>query len=87
MGEFDDGALMKAFGQVGIGIFPAPSAIAGEVRRQYGVVAIGDTEAVTEAFYAISVERHLTHPAVVTISSTARQTLFRQGARRSRNSQ
>ena len=76
VGEFDDGALMKAFGQAGIGIFAAPSAIAAEVRRQYGVVAIGSTDAVTERFYAISVERRLTHPAVVAISSTARRELF-----------
>lgn len=76
VGEFDDGALMKAFGQAGIGIFAAPTAIAAEVRRQYGVVAIGSTDAVTERFYAISVERRLTHPAVVAISSTARKELF-----------
>lgn len=76
MGDFDDGALMKAFGQAGIGIFAAPSAIAAEVRRQYGVVAIGSTDMVTERFYAISVERRLTHPAVVAISSTARKELF-----------
>lgn len=84
VGEFDDGALLKAFGQVGIGIFAAPSAIAKEVRLQYGVVAIGHTGAVTEQFYAMSVERRLTHPAVVAISSSARQELFRQKIRRSR---
>jgi LysR family transcriptional activator of nhaA len=76
VGEFDDGALMKAFGQAGIGIFAAPSAISAEVRRQYGVVAIGRTEVVRERFYAISVERRLTHPAVVAISSAARTGLF-----------
>lgn len=74
VGEFDDGALLKAFGQAGIGIFPAPSAIAREVQRQYDVTAIGRTDAVTERFYAISVERRLTHPAVVAISSAARET-------------
>lgn len=79
VGEFDDGALMKAFGQAGIGVFAAPTAIAAEVRRQYGVVAIGRTEAVRERFYAISVERRLTHPAVVAISSTARKELFGEG--------
>lgn len=78
VGEFDDGALLKAFGQGGIGIFAAPSVIAGEVAQQYGVVAIGDTGEVTEQFYAISVERRLTHPAVIAISSAARQKLFRQ---------
>lgn len=85
VGEFDDSALQKAFGQVGTGIFAAPSAIAKEVRLQYSVVAIGHTGAVTERFYAISVERRLTHPAVVAISSAARQELFRQSTRRSHN--
>ncbi len=76
VGEFDDGALLKAFGRAGVGIFPAPSAIAGQVRRQYGVVAIGRTEEVIEQFYAISAERRLTHPAVVAISHGARNRMF-----------
>ncbi|MBZ0104910.1 MAG: transcriptional activator NhaR [Sulfuricella denitrificans] len=75
-GEFDDGALMKAFGQAGAGIFSAPSAIAEQVIRQYEVVSIGATDDVIEQFYAISVERKLTHPAVVAISHAARQELF-----------
>ena len=76
--EFDDGALLKAFGRAGVGIFAVPSAIAEQVRQQYGVAAIGRTEAVTEQFYAISVERRLTHPAVVAITSAARKELFRR---------
>ena len=82
VGEFDDGALTKAFGKAGTGIFAVPSAIAEEVRRQYGVRSLGSTDAVNERFYAISVERRLTHPAVVAISSAARTELF---ARRSGN--
>jgi LysR family transcriptional regulator, transcriptional activator of nhaA len=75
-GEFDDGALMAAFGQAGAGIFSAPSAIADRISDQYGVEAIGATGEVTESFYAISVERRLSHPAVVAISEAARQELF-----------
>ncbi len=75
-GEFDDGALMTAFGQAGVGIFAAPTAIAEQVMRQHEVVSIGTTEEVIEQFYAISVERKLTHPAVVAISRAARQELF-----------
>lgn len=75
-GEFDDAALMKAFGQMGIGVFTAPSSITKEVQKQYGVVAIGSTRDVTEKYYAISVERKLTHPAVVAISESARLDLF-----------
>ena len=78
-GEFDDGALMKAFGRAGVGIFAAPTAITEQVMRQHEVVSIGTTEEVIEQFYAISVERKLTHPAVVAISRAARQELFIKG--------
>jgi len=76
VGEFDDGALLKAFGRSGAGFFAAPSAIAEQVCQQYGVDAIGATKEVTEQFYAISVERRLTHPAVIAITSAARKELF-----------
>jgi LysR family transcriptional activator of nhaA len=82
VGEFDDGALLMAFGQAGAGVFAAPTPIAALVAAQYGVVALGSTDAVTEQYYAISVERRLTHPAVVAISSAAREDLFRERARR-----
>lgn len=85
VGEFDDAALLKAFGKVGIGIFAAASATAKEVCLQYGVVAIGHTSEVTEHFYAISVERRLTHPAVLAIGSAARKELFRRTTRRNRD--
>lgn len=77
VGEFDDSALMKAFGQAGVGIFIAPTPIAAEVEKQYGVVVIGQTDEVREQFYAISVERKITHPAVAAITETAREWLFR----------
>jgi LysR family transcriptional activator of nhaA len=72
VGEFDDSALMKVFGQAGTGIFIAPTPIAAEVAKQYGVQVIGNTEEVREQFYAISVERKISHPAVVAITETAR---------------
>ncbi len=75
-GEFSDSALLKAFGQAGVGSFVAPSAIAEEVRRQYRVLPIGELPEIRERFYAISVERKLKHPAVVAISKTARGQLF-----------
>ena len=76
VGEFDDSALMQAFGQSGSGIFIGPSVIADEVRRQYGVEVIGQTDAVTESFYAISVERKVKHPGIVAITEGARRELF-----------
>ena len=76
IGEFDDSALMQAFGQSGSGIFIAPSVIADEVCKQYGVKLIGQTDAVTESFNAISVERKVKHPGIKAITEGARRELF-----------
>ncbi|WP_291995163.1 transcriptional activator NhaR [Candidatus Accumulibacter sp. ACC003] len=76
VGEFDDSALMKAFGHTGCGVFPAPAASVGEVERQHGTVSLGQTSDIQERFFAISVERFLTHPAVVAVSEGARRGLF-----------
>lgn len=76
VGEFDDSALLKVFGQSGVGVFAAPSAIEAQVRRQYGVRAIGRAEEVRERFYAITLDRKVTHPAVVAICEAARDRLF-----------
>lgn len=76
VGEFKDSALLKTFGQAGAGIFPAPSAIEKEVREHYKAAVVGRPEGVVERFYAISVERRLKHPAVLTISEAARDQLF-----------
>jgi len=73
--EFEDSALLKVFGQAGVGIFAAPTAIESEVRRQYGVRVVGRTDAVRERFYVISAERRLQNPAVVAISESARHML------------
>ena len=75
-GEFQDTALMKAFGRQGAGVFPAPAVLAGELARQYEVVHLGTVEEVVEEFYGISVERRITHPAVHAITAAAREQLF-----------
>ncbi|MCB1785198.1 MAG: transcriptional activator NhaR [Gammaproteobacteria bacterium] len=75
VGEFDDSALMKVFGQAGTGIFIVSTPIAKEVAKQYGVQIIGSTEDVREQYFAISVERRISHPAVSAITKTAREWL------------
>ncbi len=74
--EFDDSALMKAFGQGGAGVFVAPAAIETEVEWQYRSTAIGRIDTVKEYFYAISVERRVTHPVVSIVVEAARESLF-----------
>ena len=76
VGEFDDSALLNAFGQEGVGVYPVPTAIVKLVQKQSGSVLLGTTQAVTEQFYAISTERRLTHPAVLAISQAAQQDMF-----------
>lgn len=67
VGEFDDSALLKSFGQAGAGFFAGPDAIADYICRQYEVERLGQVATVTEQLYAITTERRLTHPAVVSI--------------------
>ena len=76
VGEFDDTALMKAFGQAGAGLFPIPAVISAEIQQQYSTEVVGHADGLVVKYYAISVERRLTHPAVVAISDAAKQGLF-----------
>ncbi len=74
--EFDDMALLKAFGQTGEGLFPGALVIQDEICRQHEVELIGEIEGVREQFFAISAERKIKHPAVLAIASTARSGIF-----------
>lgn len=74
--EFEDSALLEAFGADGLGIFAAPSVVEREVMAQYGVELLGRAAEVRERFYAVSVERRLKHPAVLAITESARDELF-----------
>ena len=74
--EFDDSALLKVFGEAGIGIFPAPMAIRSEIEGMYQSRCIGEAENVVETYFAISPERKLKHPAVVEVTKVARAALF-----------
>lgn len=76
VGEFDDGALMTAFGREGRGVFMAPTVLEAETVAQFGVAVIGQTDELVEEFFAVSVERRITHPCVVAITDAARGKLF-----------
>lgn len=76
IGEFDDAALMKAFGSEGRGVFMTPTVLEAETCAQYGVQVLGHAAELVEEFYAVSVERRVTHPCVVAITQAARGALF-----------
>ncbi len=76
VGEFQDSALLKVFGQAGAGVFAVATAVEREVRKQYAVELAGRTNEIVERYYAVSVERRLHHPAVVAVTEAARQLLL-----------
>ena len=55
------------------------SILSDEIRGQYGVEVIGYAHEVMVRYYAISIERRLTHPAVVAVTEAAKQSLFIEG--------
>ena len=79
-GEFQDYALLRAFGEAGAGIFFVPSVCEGELKQQDGLQRIGSSDEVRHFFYAISVDRKIKHPAVARICNTACLELFRGSA-------
>jgi LysR family transcriptional activator of nhaA len=69
MAEIEDSALLKVFGEKGVGIFNAPAVIEHEVIQQYGVEPVGHADDLRVQFYAISAEREHEHPCVDAITS------------------
>ncbi len=76
VGEFDDSALAKEFGRHGAGIFVGPAVLAKEIQKEFGVETLGVAAEVADEYFAISVERRVTHPCVVAITQSARNELF-----------
>jgi len=77
IGEFEDSATLKAFGHEGYGIFPGPTVLEKEIRRQYQVEVLGRIETVKQQFFAITVERRIKHPLVMAIFESARRDLLK----------
>jgi LysR family transcriptional activator of nhaA len=76
VGEVEDMAMLQTLGEHGLGLFAAPTVVRREICRRYKVAWVGELDRVRERFYAISVERRLTHPAVRLIADQAKQRLF-----------
>ncbi|WLI75526.1 transcriptional activator NhaR [Kosakonia sp. H02] len=76
LGEFDDAALMKAFGAAHNAIFVAPTSYADDFYADDRVVEIGRVENVLEEYHAIFAERMIQHPAVQRICNRDYSALF-----------
>ena len=73
VGEFEDSALLTTFGRGGLGIFPAPLALASQLASEYDARQVGELEGVSEHIYAISNERRIRHPAIEVLCASAPQ--------------
>jgi LysR family transcriptional regulator, transcriptional activator of nhaA len=73
VGEFDDSALMKLFGQTGAGFFVSPAAMSAYVQERYQVVEVGRIDSIQEQLYAITAERRMTHPAALAVAETTKK--------------
>lgn len=76
-GEFDDAALMAAFGRERVGAFPIPTVLAEEYLEDGRLRLLGHAEEVQVEYFALSVQRRLTHPAVLAITAHASANLER----------
>ncbi len=73
VGEFEDSALLNTFGRGGLGIFPAPLALADQIAAQLNAQTLGAMAGVSEQIYAISNERRIRHPAIEVLCAASPQ--------------
>ena len=68
-GEFDDTALMAAFGQAQIGRFPCPASCSMSTLQLGELQLLGLADDIRLDYFALSVQRHLTHPCVLAMTA------------------
>ncbi len=76
LGEFDDAALMKAFGAGQNAIFVAPVLDRQDVWQREVIAEVGRLETVLEEYHIIFAERMIQHPAVQRICHADFSALF-----------
>ena len=67
VGEFEDYAMLRHFAGAGHGAAPVPDVVTAQFRNESGLAVVGPARKVEGQFYAISLERKITHPAVLAI--------------------
>lgn len=71
VGEFDDMALLGAFGNAGAGAFAVPTAIEDEVLTTKAVRLLGRIQDIRVEYFAISVQRKSAHACVQAVTAAA----------------
>ena len=75
LGEFDDAAMMKAFGYFKQGIFVAPSIYKQDI-LSHDMYLLGETTDIKEVYHVMFAERMIQHPAVKRLLETDFTDLF-----------
>ncbi len=75
LGEFDDAAMMKAFGFFKKGIFVAPSIYKQDILA-HDIHLLGETNDIKEVYHVMFAERMIQHPAVKSLLETDFSDLF-----------
>lgn len=75
LGEFDDAAMMKAFGFFKQGIFVAPSIYKQDI-LSHDMHLLGETTDIKEVYHVMFAERMIQHPAVKRLLATDFSDLF-----------
>ena len=66
-GEFADSAMLEVAGRAGDGFLAVPGVVVRDLRDSFGMISLGKLAGIRETFYAISLERKIKHPGVVSI--------------------
>jgi LysR family transcriptional activator of nhaA len=74
--EAQDAALLMTLGEAGEGFFAAPTWIEQDVVRRHQVSVIARVRDVRERFYALTLDRRITHPAVRALTEDGGSRLF-----------
>lgn len=72
-GEFEDSALLTAFGRAGMGVFPASRWSREELLDDSRLRLLGETPELVEHFYLISAERKIQHVLVQRLVEASRR--------------
>ena len=76
LGEFDDAALMKAFGRYHDAIFVAPSLYLKQASEDRPLYPVGRVTDLKEEYYVIFAERMIQHPSVKSLCEADFSALF-----------
>lgn len=78
--EIEDSALMKVLAGRGLGVIPVPSAVKEDAAAQFGLQVLAELPEIRVQFFAITMDRKVTHPTARVVLDAASQCIFRDSA-------